>query len=44
MYSKMLEKVRAGLEKYSVSKEKDATELIEEAADVLSTWLDKNKG
>jgi cysteinyl-tRNA synthetase len=44
MYSKMLEKVRAGLEKYSVSKEKDATALIEEATDVLSTWLDKNKG
>lgn len=44
MFTKMLEKVRASLEKYSVSKETDVTELIENSSDVLSTWLDKNEG
>jgi len=44
MYSRMLEKVRTSLEKFSVSKEKDASVLIDESVDVLTTWLDKKEG
>lgn len=44
MYSKMIAKVQATLKKYAETKQQDTSELLENATEVLSTWLDKLDG
>lgn len=44
MYIKMIAKVQATLKKYAETKQQDTSELLEDATEVLSTWLDKLDG